>query len=432
MANWNNPTLLSTYTDFLADLKSRDTDAATMAESPTNPPTGYKRWNSTNKRLETWDGSAWVVEVLDITGGGTGANTQSGARTALGLGTLATQNSNAVSISGGTVSGLTSLGVSGNGTFGGLLIAGSGPTTLTNSAGQILETAIADGAVLARVGSNESIPGFWTFTNGSGFRIGSANPNLYFDETDAAADERHWRFVVEGGALSLQTFNDAFTVANNVFAINRTAEVVDNITFGTDVKLSSAKRLFVPAGTVSLPSFAFDGDTDTGLLNDSANSLTIGVGGVAGLRVWLNGGDPIYDPGGSGKWGGNFIPSGDNSFTVGRSDRRWDSVWAVNGTIQTSDIRHKNVHREIDGEEAVWMIRNLKKFVGSWRNDKDGRRFPALSAQDVQEFVDGTLGTQVARNDRLDCLAMNYDNIIPILCAAVDFLDGKIQKLGTV
>lgn len=61
MADWNQPTLMTGYAAFLTGLAGRDTDAATMAASPTNPPTGYKRWNATTRRIEEWNGSAWAA-----------------------------------------------------------------------------------------------------------------------------------------------------------------------------------------------------------------------------------------------------------------------------------------------------------------------------------------------------------------------------------
>jgi hypothetical protein len=51
----------------------------------------------------TSSGTITMAGTLAITNGGTGASSQSGARTALGLGTMATQDANSVSITGGSI-----------------------------------------------------------------------------------------------------------------------------------------------------------------------------------------------------------------------------------------------------------------------------------------------------------------------------------------
>lgn len=115
MADFNEPTTGTLYTAILTALKGRDVDAITLCSSvPTNIPTGAIRYNRSTNLFEEYNGSSWVVKSLAVAGGGTGATTAAGARTNLGLGSIATQNSNGVAITGGTISGLTAFSIAAN------------------------------------------------------------------------------------------------------------------------------------------------------------------------------------------------------------------------------------------------------------------------------------------------------------------------------
>ena len=57
-----------------------------------------------------------LITALAVADGGTGASTAAGARTNLGLGTIAVQNASAVAITGGSITGITALAVADGGT----------------------------------------------------------------------------------------------------------------------------------------------------------------------------------------------------------------------------------------------------------------------------------------------------------------------------
>ena len=62
-ANFANPTLTSTYANFVTEVKERDTDLALGFDpafvTPTNLPTNAIRWNSVATKWQKWNGTTW-------------------------------------------------------------------------------------------------------------------------------------------------------------------------------------------------------------------------------------------------------------------------------------------------------------------------------------------------------------------------------------
>jgi hypothetical protein len=83
-------------------------------------PAGKTTWvfnNATNVLdVVTHLTSLTLAAPLPLLSGGTGSNTTAGARSNLGLGSIATQNVNAVAITGGTITGITDLAIADGGT----------------------------------------------------------------------------------------------------------------------------------------------------------------------------------------------------------------------------------------------------------------------------------------------------------------------------
>ena len=83
-------------------------------------------------------GAVVVAGTLALANGGTGAGTAAGARTNLGLGTISTQDSDSVSITGGSITGITDLAVADGGTG-----AGTAADALSNLGG-LPKTAVVE------------------------------------------------------------------------------------------------------------------------------------------------------------------------------------------------------------------------------------------------------------------------------------------------
>lgn len=105
---------------------------------------------------------SYIPSPVPVAEGGTGSATAGTARTNLGLGTLATQNANSVTISGGTVTGITDLAVADGGTGASTLtgyVKGNGTSAMTASA-TIPNTDITGlGTIATQAASNVTITG---------------------------------------------------------------------------------------------------------------------------------------------------------------------------------------------------------------------------------------------------------------------------------
>lgn len=100
-----------------ATIVARDTFGNFSANTITANLVGNVTGNVTGTLTGTFVGNATNVDgVVAVTNGGTGGSTALSARTNLGLGTISTQNSNSVSITGGAISGITDLTIADGGT----------------------------------------------------------------------------------------------------------------------------------------------------------------------------------------------------------------------------------------------------------------------------------------------------------------------------
>ena len=180
----------------------------------------------------TWNGT-----TIALANGGTGATTASGARTNLELGSIATQSSSNVSITGGSISGITDLAVADGGT--GASDAGTARTNLGLAIGTDVQAynstlaAVAGGTYTG----DDSITTLGTIATGTW--QGSAIANTYLPKLNG--------LTAPDGSVSLnsQKITSLATPTSDNDAANKA--YVDNAVYLRDVK-DSVRTVSITAG----------------------------------------------------------------------------------------------------------------------------------------------------------------------------------------
>jgi hypothetical protein len=117
------------------------------------------------------------------------------------------------------------------------------------------------------------------------------------------------------------------------------------------------------------------------------------------------------------------LPQGDNLWTLGASATRWKSVWSVNGTIQTSDIRLKtNISALNYGLESIMK---LNPISFNWKDEPGGSKHLGLVAQEVIGIIDEAVDTGT---DPDKILGINYSQLVPVLIKGMQEQQQQIES----
>jgi len=191
------------------------TGAATTATARTNLGAAASGANSDITALNG------LTTPLSVAQGGTNATTAAAARTNLGLGSIATQNANSVSITGGTITGITALTIADGGTGGSSAAAArtnfgaaaSGANSdMTSLSGLTTPLSIAQGGTGATTASGARVNLINCMPIGgtdSGSRTGTFQVAMFGEGGTNSRQDRLWPAPVAGTVSSLRAYVNA-------------------------------------------------------------------------------------------------------------------------------------------------------------------------------------------------------------------------------
>ena len=137
---------------------------------------------------------------------------------------------------------------------------------------------------------------------------------------------------------------------------------------------------------------------------------------------------------------GSFDPGSNDAIDLGSSSRRWDDVFATNGTIDTSDKRRKDNIK--DTSLGLDFVNKLKPKEYKWKDytDEEGvskkftRKHQGLLAQDVEQTIKDIGLTNndfagIVYDKESDIYGLRYTQLIAPLIKSVQELTARVKEL---
>jgi len=314
------------------------------------------------------------------------------------------------------------------------------------------------------IGRENNITGNLYFNSGGSLKvvfaasgnvgIGTSSPLGRFDVYRAAGLSGTAAIVISSGESSPAR---NWSLNTEVVDAGDFAICVSTTTGGTPSPTgANAKLRILSDGTLLIGGASSAGAYNLSLGNATANTY---------YQVRSTNTNSLYGADTRGTWMGNlsskeayincpsFVPGVDNATSCGTSSYRWSVVYAVNGSIQTSDVRQKT--DIFTSDLGLDFINKLNPVSYKWKvggndveyssvEDEDGKITPSsvatpkigvrnhygLIAQQVKEVLGDKDFGGFVHDKETDMMSLRYDQFISPLVKAIQELSKQNEELS--
>ncbi|MFY7886258.1 MAG: tail fiber domain-containing protein, partial [Dolichospermum sp.] len=267
-------------------------------------------------------------------------------------------------------------------------------------------------------------------SGGGNVGIGETSPNAILHISQSVDGSMPIRIRNTFGATS--NTNSTVDILSELVGSGLTGQIGSRIRTGKEGDYSSgaARDAYLSFATAENDNLVERMRITSGGIIEVRNGNTVGgeiklTGGDNDMTINGSRGQIIYEINGAQEYvmdSLQFYPSPDNGNALGTSGNRWTAVYAVNGTIQTSDRNEKT--NIISSDLGLDYITKLKPVSYNWKQS-DNKKHYGLIAQDVQELGIEFGGLNI-ENEKY---GLNYSEFIAPLVKAIQELSAQVEEL---
>ena len=218
--------------------------------------------------------------------------------------------------------------------------------------------------------------------------------------------------TIRTAAFNFATVNTTFTIAsganfncNGSFVCNNSAAPASF--YDISARNVAAGSVAVTGGDVAADGISLKNHTHDGIYHGTRKLVFDNTGSVQHIRTMNN---------------GTLL---DGEIYLGSNASRFNSVYAKNGTIQTSDEREKNVIGELDDRHYA-LLRKLRPILYRWKKGDNGLHagFSAQALKRAMEECGIPPEEQFAIVESDGRYSLSYSELIPlVVCGLLKLLD---------